>query len=422
MEKIWVGAQLYLDNDSKDLPISKIERKISLAKELLGLNSLIIQVNINNKENVILQDNIIKICKKLNIRSYLWYSILADNQDYKVKKIDSIVNYLNKVGQGEIGRWDKLNIKEDDFLFICPNNTEVIEQIFNKYKNNLENHDYDGVFLDRIRYPSAANGFESLFTCFCKYCQKKYYDIYKSNIEDLKCNITNFIKFLENSTKKELENKEIFNSIWKSTDIDKFKYFKIENICDIVKKFSNYARLKNKEIGLDLFSYSIAEIVSQDYFKLSKYCDWIKPMIYCHTNAPAGIPLDLYCLSNAIKRINKNLTPREIIILLNMYLGINLPFNSFKNILEYGLNDNFFVGELEKLSKIVLKNNTKIYPGIETVQIPGISMINKKILISYIEGIFKHFRGFVLSWNLMNTPEIYFKIISKKLYIRPVFD
>ena len=52
--------------------------------------------------------------------------------------------------------------------------TSVIELKFSKYKDLVSRLDLDGVMLDRIRYPSCANGLESLFTSFCDCCQAKY--------------------------------------------------------------------------------------------------------------------------------------------------------------------------------------------------------------------------------------------------------
>ena len=32
---------------------------------------------------------------------------------------------------------------------------------------------FDGVFLDKIRFPSIANGLQDLFSCFCPFCAQK---------------------------------------------------------------------------------------------------------------------------------------------------------------------------------------------------------------------------------------------------------
>ena len=46
--------------------------------------------------------------------------------------------------------------------------------MFQAYLRLLDGVDFDGVMLDRIRYPSAVNGFESLFACFCPDCEREY--------------------------------------------------------------------------------------------------------------------------------------------------------------------------------------------------------------------------------------------------------
>ena len=37
----------------------------------------------------------------------------------------------------------------------------------------LTTYDFDGVFIDKIRFPSMANGLQDVFSCFCPYCIEK---------------------------------------------------------------------------------------------------------------------------------------------------------------------------------------------------------------------------------------------------------
>ena len=46
----------------------------------------------------------------------------------------------------------------------------VLNRTDDCYHFSLKDIGFDGVFLDRIRYPSAVMGFESLFGCQCKEC------------------------------------------------------------------------------------------------------------------------------------------------------------------------------------------------------------------------------------------------------------
>ena len=79
--------------------------------------------------------------------------------------------------------------------------------------------------------------------------------------------------------------------------------FKKRSIARIVERFSEQARGRGLQVGLDLYSYSLAPLVGQDYELLSRAGDWIKPMTYCRAIGPAGLPLELACLLEAFQAL-----------------------------------------------------------------------------------------------------------------------
>jgi len=412
MKNIWIGTQIFIgEKEIKDFSIEYIKKRIVSAKRYLNLNSLIVRTNYDNG----VYENLIKICREYEIDIYLWFTVLADIQDYEIRKEELVTNYKNKQGYGQIGRWDKLGIGDEKFLFICPNNEYVMDNISYVLKNLLNRLDFDGVFFDRIRYPSCVNGFESFFTCFCDSCKEKFYNSYGFSLDSYRKTIDDFLDNLKQITIKELNGWNGLESLWDFADSSKFIEFKKMNIYNTVKRFSDYVKSKNKKVGLDLYSISLAQFVSQDYKRLSKCCDWIKPMIYCHTLGPAGIPLEISCLIRALRILCPKLSENDIINFFNRIFDNKLPENENK-ILKNGISEEFVSIELAKIKKLKLSKEVQIYPGVETVKIPQFSTyIDKKILEKYLSQIKQKVTGFIPSWNLLYIPDDNLEIIANNV-------
>ena len=409
MKKIWIGSQIFIEEKNK-LSFGDLKKLIFDGKKYLNLSSLMLWANNDYR----LYENFIRICKEFEIESYLWVPILSDIPDYKISEEQLTLNYDGSCGYGETGLWRNPHQEKENFLFICPNNESAINSLFKLFKKTVDNFDFDGVFLDRIRYSSGTNGIESLFSCFCEYCKRKFY--YKYNLP-LNEYIKKFEGLLDNF--KKITNEDIkkwpsFEYIWELFGIKKFMDFKNFNVYDIVKKFSDYARYKSKKIGADLYSLSLSKIVSQDYKMLQNCCDWIKPMMYCHAIGPAGIPLEIFCLINAFKIINNNLDEKNLLKLFENFIGIELP-ESLNILLEEGIPEEFLSVEIKKIENLGLSGKLKIYPGFETVKIPGLCVIDERILGNYIEQIYDKAEGFIASWNLLDIPESNLKLISESL-------
>jgi len=412
MKNMWIGTQIFIgESEIRDFPIDYIKNKIISAKRYLDLNGLMLRTNYDNG----IYEDLIKMCREYEIDIYLWFPVLADIQDCEVKKDESLTNYKNERGYGQIGRWGKLGSGEEKFLFICPNNKDKMDDVFSLFKNLLNKFDFDGVFLDRIRYPSFVNGFESLFTCFCCFCKENFNDIYDFSLDSFRSAIKDFFDNLKKLNWKELSRWEGLESFWNLADLSKFIEFKNMNIYSIVRRFSDYAKSKNLKVGLDLYSVTLAPFVSQGYELLSRCCDWIKPMIYCHALGPAGIPLEVSCLIKALGILCPKLNENNIIYFLNRTFENHLPENVYQ-ILEKGIEEEFVSVELKKIEKLRLSEDVRVYPGIEAVKIPQFSInIDKKILENYLSQIKKKVSGVVASWNLLYVPDYNLEIMGNFL-------
>ena len=380
----WIGIQIdttKIEHLTKSQIANELKKKVGQAKEIVDLNALMVWAHSSAESCAILKET----CDRFGIETYLWFPILADVPDFKVPERSKVENYEKKRGWGEIVRWEKLGTYasgRENFQFICPNKTETISDVYNLYKNQVDCYDFDGVFLDRIRFPSAAMGFEMLYSCFCKECEIKYQEEFGEGFPNFRSIVkSHFIK-LKKNTVDVMKDARSLNDIVFPVAMQMFLRFRDISIYRIVEKFSTYAFQKGKKVGLDLFSYSLSGNVSQDYEMLSKTCNWIKPMIYCHSKGPAGFPLELHILFRSLLTLNPSLKEEELTGFFSDILGIDLP-KKVDDVLEMGISGDAIMVELKNIGQLNLSEGILIYPGIEAMKMAGICMITEDILQDY---------------------------------------
>jgi len=410
MKKKWMSCQIVLNNIEPDA-LKKddyLKRKIAIAKDVLDLDAIIIWPDSHKKNLALIQE----ICSNFKIRTYLWYPVLADISAFQVKPNQSVEAFNGELGHGKIGRWEKLGQVEEDFLFLCPNEEKYIMEVFKHYQKQLLEEGFDGVLLDRIRFPSPANGFETLFTCFCQSCQDKFQKEYNEDLSDYRDKIKDLLHELRFMKIKDLSGYRNLSDMIMRNNLKKFFDFREQSIYQLTRMFADEAKQKGKIVGLNLFAPSIAPLSAQNYRLLSGICDWIKPMAYCHTAGPAGLPLEFSCFIKAILNINPALKESQLIQEISQILGSELP-GKISGILENGVPENIIYQEMQRIKNFSLKESVKIYLGLDAVQIPGICHVDKRILEKYLGSVFDlNIEGMVMSWNLLKIPDENIKFVG----------
>ena len=410
MKKKWIGTQIVLNNIPSNYlhKNDNLKRKLAKAKESLDLDALIVWPDLHKKS----LDLVREICKDFEIKTYLWYPVLADILVFKIEQEQAVEAFDGLYGYGKNGCWDKLGEGEEDFLFLCPNDEQNIRKIFNQYQNKIVESGFDGVFLDRIRFPSPSNGLETLFSCFCKSCQNKFHSTYGEDLENYRYQAKAVFEKFKTIDINYFRNCQSFSDFIIQDNLEKFYDFRKQNIYQVVKIFANKAKQMGKLVGVDLFAPSLAPLVSQNYQLLAKTCDWIKPMIYCHTSSPAGLPLELYCFMRAILNINPALDEGQLIREISRIIGVNLP-TQINDLLKNGVSEDIICSEMQRIKELDLTESVNIYVGLEAVQIPGLCNITEKILKKYLKSVTEaDVKGMVLSWDLLKIPDENLKFVG----------
>ena len=404
MGDTWIGSQIVIRSSEGGLDdglFRTIEDRIRRAAESGCLNALMIWAD----ADLGILARTIKICRDWAVQPYLWLPLLADTYGYEINEKDLVVTAAGQRGSGWIGRWGLLGANQEDFLFVCPNNDLAVDGIFTAYKSLIDNLDLDGVMLDRIRYPSFVNGFETLYTCFCDRCRQRFTSQTGIDFKSLRLQVLEFIASLSSWRVENLPVPKDLEAFYTTPDLEELSRFRKSSILRVVGRFSEYARSQGLRVGLDLFSPSLAGIVGQDYESLSSCCDWIKPMSYCHAVGPAGLPLELSCLSEALTTLCSEFNEADTLKFLSSILGWNLsPAN--EQLIGAGVPESIVTMELDRIKHLSTSPDLRVYQGVEAVRHPGFGIdIHTDTLERYLESLPDWVSGVIASWNLLYIPD-----------------
>ena len=311
-----------------------------------------------------------------NIEFYLWLPVFAELDE--LKQGFPLIDFEGK------DKGDYQLAEREDFTFYCPNHPQNVFNVLRVFEEHYASIGFTGVFLDKIRYSSFANGLNAVLTCFCPFCQIKYKE---ANFDPGN---------LEASIKMLLQKRSPFGAISYQQgryvfDDERWNhFFRLKNkiITDAVQGICQFFRERNYKIGLDVFAPFGSHFVGQDIPALSTFADWVKPMMYRMTNAPAGLPFELDAI------LQEATTNNEQKKAFYKVLGFDPEKHPF--------DIDFTVRDLQEL---VQNSKAPIYPGVE-INRADIAPVTP----SYIEETINAYQqadiqGFVLSWNLLNAPQ-----------------
>ncbi len=334
-------------------------------------------------------ENFYSVLKKFleahKVKLYFWWPIFSELSYFK--KFSEVIDYKGN----EI---EKFSFQEgENFEFYCPNDLENMKNIKEIFDNKISKYDVDGIFLDKIRYPAFSNGKDSVFSCFCENCIEKMKE-YGIDTEELKKYISKSFE-KKDSNPLEIEEYKNFKYKFKDKNLDNYFKFKNEVIYHRVKEITDYIKEKGLEVGFDIYAPNISYLFGQDINKLSETADFIKPMYYRKTFAPAGIPFELQNYETLY-----SLEAKKYLLQL---IG------------EEELEDNISKGQMLKELKDISDRYKNIYIGIDFNKKDKIALSNSL----YIEEVMNTLHeadseGIVLSWDYMSIPEEHIKVFLEK--------
>lgn len=307
--------------------------------------------------------------KERGIELYLWFQVLSEFKGLgNFKAVESL---HGKPLQSAVFDGD------EEFSFYCPSHPDTCRALLNIYETYFSEIAFDGVFLDRIRFPSHGSDSNALFSCTCPYCMEKLAKtgIGTADIEEARRQIQEDMK--KGAVFNIREYKDGKYSFY-SGQLEAYLSARTDLITGIVKTLSEYFREKGLKVGLDLFAPFLAVFVGQDYKELSGVADFIKPMLYRHTYTPAGMQYELEGMACGRAGDMKQIVGME----------------------DGGLTD-FMEKELRTAQMLA---GCDVYAGMEVHTAKGLPLVETRAVREGVELTEKmKCVGRVASWNILET-------------------
>lgn len=258
----------------------------------------------------------------------------------------------------------------EGFRFNCPSdpdNAANVVEIYDKYFSDCE---FDGVFMDRIRTQSFVSGVGGVLNCGCESC-KAMYVAEGVDLEEVKAEWAEkgdgFLSVTGYAPST--------GFVFENPLADAFFKAKGHIVSGAVAGIADSFKKRGLEVGMDLYAPFMAPFVGQDYEILTPHTDFIKPMLYRQTFAPAGMGFEYDLLKSAAPGAS------------------GYP--------EFAMDLDFLHSQLEAMEPYACAK----FPGIEINYDEEIVPTSPEYVVESLSAVTSHrFEGAVLSWNIMEAP------------------
>ena len=289
-----------------------------------------------------------------------------------------------------------------EFTFLCPNRPAVAEAVRERLRREIAHGPYQGVCLDRIRYPSPAANPGRWLACFCPDCRRA---AIAEGLDLVAAQRS--IQALPNTPERRrwfvrvlLDSRADISSDADLALLQRFIEFRTHSITRLVQAAAGVVRDEGLQVGLDCFSPVLTSLVGQGLAALDTHCDWIKIMTYGHTWAPAGMPYELGALA---RWLTGRGSPGEAEALNELAQAAHLPLpTSLDALRAQGLSPQALAAEVRCAQSAGVRT---VLTGIELVDLDGVVRLDSAQIAADLRALrAANVDGLVLSWDLWRMP------------------
>ena len=290
---------------------------------------------------------------------------------------------------------------EPDFTFVCPNRPAVRQAVLQRLSAVLRGSPFQGVFLDRIRFPSPAAAPDTQLTCFCEACRQAAMEA-GLDLDAVQLFMTG--RLVQPGGCRSLVESLLTprHALSEADLLASFLDFRQRSISRIVHEAANIITSQGMAVGLDCFTPGLARMVGQDLTALNATCEWIKIMTYTHTLAPAGLPFELLGLASWLTS-RFHISRRQVLHCMAEATGLPLPA-SLSALRSNGLPPEAISAEIQLGRSLGV---SRIFVGAALVNLPGINAVSTEQHTADLTACRTAAAdGLVLSWDLWHiSPE-----------------
>ena len=334
--------------------------------------------------------------------SYLWYNLLSDVVGSEPSEL--VVDFEGRPSSGW-GTWDGGDdAAHETFRFICPNNPTARARTLGQIAELLTRYAFDGLFLDKCRFPSPANGFREVLSCFCDHCHRAA-SARGLDLSQLARTLRDgaiFDQLGPDRPHGPAERGWVASLVTPTSLLGRFMKFRTDSITGLIAEVKALTQRLGRVLALDLFTAGLAPIVGQDYARLSTLTSWTKPMTYRKALGPASLRLEIPSLCDGLAEYSGIQKGR-----IEDWASRHVPgFPS--GLLAVAERDRVplsLVGA-EIAAAVRQMGKVPVYAGVETLSYPGVIDIDPRTIRDMVGAARANgARGVIASWDLVYTPE-----------------
>jgi len=315
------------------------------------------------------------------IDSYLWLPVFSEIG--VLKEVEKAVDIAGRPVE-------KYILQEGEaFEFYCPTSRHNQDMVIEVYQEYFSGCGFTGVFLDKIRTQSFIGGYPGVMSCCCSRCREQMERL-NVDLQELSIRVTKK-RSPDLFGAKSFSHQHGFSLV--SQEFSSFINAKQNILTNAVKRLIHEFKQQGLKIGLDVFFPALAPFVGQDIIALGGAADFVKPMMYRRTEAPAGIPFEYQSLKRAVGR----------------EAGATYDSVLMDKLLE-PMDQEFLRKQLEVLT---IGGDISVLPGIEVNYNADIARTDPEYVLNSLKAVSQAgCTGAVLSWDIMQAPLKHLEILS----------
>jgi len=376
--------------DLADRSIKDVRERLRIAGDKLPLSEVLIGWQV--------PPSMLKACRqeaeRLDATLYRWHPLLASDGVFYPRPEWRVIGLH---GEPLAGFQDM-----PDFTFVCPNRPQVRAAVMERLENLIADGAYEGLFLDRMRFPSPAADPLGDLGCFCPSCHQA---AARQGLDLARIRATLQAWGQSAAGKRDLV-RALLQPLEGAPDspqagaLKSFLRFRCESVSGLVRLAAERLQAARMPVGLDCFSPALMTMVGQDNAALAACADWVKLMCYAHTLGPAGLPFELLSLADWLVE-RAGLDGPGALELLSQATGLPLPAD--RGALRVG---GLSSGALRvEVGRGVAASSAPCLFGVELMEMEGVVSLDPV----QIRGDLSAVRevgpgGLALSWDLWDMP------------------
>jgi hypothetical protein len=267
----------FLESAYPDATPRSVRERLRQACQILPIESVLLGWNLPPA----LTEAVAAEASKQGAALYRWHPLLASDSGAALPAAWQTIAVNNRPITGFRGL--------PEFTFFCANNPFAQEWMAQRLEKAVQSGMYQGIFFDRMRWPSPAGNLGENLGCFCPHCQALAarngldFELVRRFVAELLADATGAQRLVRALVAPENE----------ETAFEAFLQFREDCITRTISTCAEAVHANGLLVGLDCFSPSLMRMVGQNLSSLGHTCNWTKLMTYPHTFGPAGLPYEL---------------------------------------------------------------------------------------------------------------------------------